>query len=159
LQDDRNKKPLVPEAKAVKDESVALDQRDLLIPSEWTLPPVPEGYTRWVYRGTFKGEEIRAKGRFIAYSFRGADWRETSHFSAGYHHIEAVKDEPVTPYGLPPYPPVPEGYARWVYRGKGLKSDRRIRFASYGVRGNDWVTFPFGCTVGYQHAHYIEAVK
>jgi hypothetical protein len=167
LQDDRNKKPPVPltfaaavaKDEAVKDESVALDQRVLPIPSEWDLPPVPEGYDRWVYRGTFKGEEIIAKGRFIAYSFRGADWRETSHFSAGYHHIEAVKDEPVAPDGLPPLPPVPEGYARWVYRGKGLKSDRRIRFASYGRFDADWVTFPFGCTVGYKSTHYIEAVK
>lgn len=159
LQDDRNKKPPVPKAEAVKDEPVALDQRVLPIPSEWDLPPVPEGYDCWVYRGTFKGEEIRAKGRFIAYSFRGADWRETSHFSAGYHHIEAIKDESVAPYGLPPYPPVPEGYTRWVYRGKGLKSDRRIRFASYGRFDTDWVTFPFGCTVGYESTHYIEAVK
>jgi hypothetical protein len=72
---------------------------------------------------------------------------------------EAIKDEPVVPDKLPAFPPVPEGYSRWMYRGKGLKSDRRIRFASYGRFDADWVTFPFGCTVGYKSTHYIEAVK
>ncbi len=81
-------------------------------------------------------------------------------FSTHAHHIEAVKDEPVTPYGLPPYPPVPEGYTRWVYRGKGWKTDRRVCFATaVALYDLAWVVFPFGCTVGYQHAHYIEAVK
>ena len=168
LQDDRNKKPVQntfaaavtkAEAEADKDESVALDQRDLPIPPEWTLPPVPEGYDRWVYRGTFKFKEIIAKDRHSMYGIGGSYWRGTSHFSAGYHHIEAIKDESVAPDGLPPYPPVPEGYDRWEYRGKGLKSDRRIRFASYGRFDADWVTFPFGCTVGYANSHYIEAVK
>ena len=68
--------------------------------------------------------------------------------------------DPVDPLAdLPPLPPLPEGYSRWVYRGKGWKSDRRIRFASYGRFDTDWVTFPFGCTVGYETTHYIEAVK
>jgi len=166
LQDDRNKKPqqntfaAVAEAETIKDESVALDQRVLPIPSEWDLPPVPKGYDRWVYRGTFKGTEIRAKGRFIAYSFRGADWRETSHFSAGYHHIEAIKGASVAPDGLPPHPPVPEGYARWVYRGKGWRTDHKVCFASAVARyDTHWLVFPFGCTVGYPNSHYIEAVK
>ena len=71
-----------------------------------------------------------------------------------------AQDDPVDPLAdLPPLPPVPEGYSRWEYRGKGWKSDRRIRFASYGRFDADWVTFPFGCTVGYGPTHYIEAVK
>jgi hypothetical protein len=71
-----------------------------------------------------------------------------------------AQDDPVDPLAdLPPLPPVPEGYSRWEYRGKGWKSDRRIRFASYGRFDTDWVTFPFGCTVGYENSHYIEAVK
>ena len=166
LQDDRNKKPVpntfaaaVAKAEAVKDESVALDQRVLPIPPEWTLPPIPKGYDRWVYRGTFKGEEIRVKNRFIVYSFTGICWTKTSHFSAGYHHIEAVKDESVAPDGLPPYPPVPEGYTRWVYRGKGWKTDRRVCFAATTSPYIEWVVYKNGCTVGYESTHYIEAVK
>lgn len=48
LQDDRNKKPVpntfaaaVAKAEAIKDESVALDQRVFPIPFEWALPPIP----------------------------------------------------------------------------------------------------------------------
>lgn len=60
---------------------------------------------------------------------------------------------------LPPFPPLPEGYSRWVYRGMGWKSEKRVRFASHGRFDTDWVTFPFGCTIGYENTHYIEAVK
>jgi hypothetical protein len=58
---------------------------------------------------------------------------------------------------LPPFPPLPEGYSRWVYRGLGWKSDTKVQFAAMG-RYN-WVTLPFGCTGGYNTSHYIEAVK
>jgi len=93
LQDDRNKKPPVAKDEAVKDESVALDQRDLPIPSGWALPLVPEGYDRWVYRGTFSGHTIATKGRYIVFSSGGKDWTKTIYFSGScYHHIEAVKD-------------------------------------------------------------------
>lgn len=100
LQDDRNKKP-VPNtfalvsanaaADAVKRASVTLDQRVLPIPSEWDLPPVPEGYDRWVYRGTFEVIDIDAKDRHILCGYSGWDWTKTSYFSTGHHHIEAVK--------------------------------------------------------------------
>ena len=236
LQDDRNKKP-VPntfaaavakaEAEAAKGASVALDQRDLPIPSEWNLPPIPEGYDRWVYRGTFRGIKIIASDRHILYSLEGASWTKTIYFSGGQYHIEAVKEESVAPdkpptyppvpkgydrwvyrgkgwspihrvscfatatsrglwavykdffasgcpnthyieavktgstapYGLPPHPPVPEGYTRWVYRGMGWKTDRRVCFAATTSPYIGWVTYKNGCTVGYEHTCYIEAVK
>ena len=60
---------------------------------------------------------------------------------------------------LPSFPPLPEGYSRWVYRGKGWRTDKRVRFASMGRFDTDWVTFPYGCTIGYETTHYIEAVK
>ena len=73
---------------------------------------------------------------------------------------ERMGVEPVDPLAdLPPFPPLPEGYSRWVYRGKGWRTDKRVRFASYGRFDTDWVTFPFGCTIGYEDTHYIEAVK
>jgi len=92
-----------------------------------------------------------------------ADFKVTlDKFEAIASRMEAriAQDDPVDPIAdLPPLPPVPEGYSRWVYRGLGLKTDRRIRFASYGRFDTDWVTFPFGCTIGYENSHYIEAVK
>ena len=99
LQDDRNKKPVrftfadcVAKDKVVKDESVALDQRNLPIPSRWNLPPIPEGYSRWVYRGTFSGHTIVATDRHIMFSSGGKNWTKTIYFSGScYHHIEAVK--------------------------------------------------------------------
>ena len=73
---------------------------------------------------------------------------------------ERMGVEPVDPLAdLPPIPALPEGFSRWVYRGKGWKSEKRVRFASYGRFDTDWVTFPFGCTIGYEDTHYIEAVK
>ena len=63
------------------------------------------------------------------------------------------------PIHLPPFPPVPEGYSRWVYRGKGWKSKEKVRFASIALDDPYWVIFPFGCTVGYEKNHYIEAIK
>lgn len=85
-------------------------------------------------------------------------------FEAIASRMEArISDEPVigdaVAANLPPFPPVPEGYSRWVYRGKGWKPGKRVRFASYGRFDIDWVTFPFGCTVGFENTHYIEAIK
>lgn len=71
-----------------------------------------------------------------------------------------AESDPVDPISdFPPFPPLPEGFARWAYRGVGWKSKERVCFASYGRFDTDWVTFPFGCTVGYESTHYIEAVK
>lgn len=71
-----------------------------------------------------------------------------------------AETDPVDPLAdLPPFPPLPEGFSRWVSRGMGWKSEKRVRFASMGRFDTDWVTFPFGCTVGYETTHYIEAVK
>jgi hypothetical protein len=63
------------------------------------------------------------------------------------------------PIRLPRFPPLPEGYSRWVYRGKGWKSKERVRFACIALDDLYWVTFPVGCTVGDEKAHYIEAIK
>ena len=71
-----------------------------------------------------------------------------------------AETDPVDPLAaLPPFPPVPEGYTRWVYRGKGWQPYKRVRFASIGCFDTDWVTASYGCTIGYANSHYIEAVK
>jgi hypothetical protein len=160
LQDDRNKKP-VAKAEADKDESVAIDQRVLPIPSGWNLPPVPKGYNRWVYRGTFKGHTIVAKDRHVLYDFEheDGDWHKTIYFSGNFHHIEAVKDESIALDGLLPFPPVPEGYDRWVYRGKGWSSDKPTKYAYRWPHDKQWNCAKGTAPVGYEGTHYIEAVK
>lgn len=92
-----------------------------------------------------------------------AEFKATlSKFEAIASRMEAriAQDDPVDPIAdLPPLPPIPEGYSRWEYRGLGWKPYKRVRFASLGCLDTDWVTFPFGCTVGYANSYYIEAVK
>jgi len=80
-------------------------------------------------------------------------------FAAAVAKDEAVKTGSTAPYGLPPHPPVPEGYTRWVYRGMGWKTDRRVCFAATTSPYIGWVVYQNGCTVGYEHTCYIEAVK
>ena len=161
LQDDRNKKPVpntfaaaVAKAEAIKDESVAPDG---LLP----FPPVPKGYDRWVYRGRGWSSDKPTK-----YAYR---WSHDKQWNcakgtapSGYEdtlYIEAVKDESNASDGLPPYPPVPEGYDRWVYRGKGWRTDRKVCFAATTSSYIEWIVYENGCTVGYESTHYIEAVK
>jgi len=92
-----------------------------------------------------------------------AEFKATlSKFEAIASRMEAriAQDDPVDPIAdLPPFPPLPEGYSRWEYRGLGWQPYKRVRFASLGCFDPDWVTFPFGCTVGFANSHYIEAVK
>ena len=98
------------------------------------------------------------------------------------HYIEAVKDptpppptrehavsvlEPPAcgvPDGLPPLPPVPEGYDRWEYRGMGWESDKPVLYGCAEAGDKDWgspldpqknLHIPNGTS----YFHYIEAVK
>ena len=143
---------------AVKGASVAMDQRDLPIPSGWNLPPVPKGYDRWVYRGTFRGRTIDAEDRHVLYNFE-EKWHKTMYFSGGCHHIEAIKDESVAPGGLLPFPPVPKGYDHWVYRGKGWSPGHRVSCFAAVTIPESWEVYEDCHASGYQHAYYIEAVK
>jgi len=52
-------------------------------------PPLPEGKTRWVNRGTFKNLEIPAGNREVWWLNFG-DWNTTGYFSDLSYHIEAV---------------------------------------------------------------------
>jgi hypothetical protein len=71
------------------------------------------------------------------------------------------------PNNLPPYPPVPEGYDRWEYRGLGWGNERKPTVFAY-VNKDDirygWGVEDSGevCPVGNgqcSNLHYIEAVK
>ena len=68
---------------------------------------------------------------------------------------EPVEGEPV----LPPYPPLPESYTRWVDRGTGFASERRICFAALRPFDEEWSLLQYGRTIGWDDVHYIEAVK
>lgn len=74
---------------------------------------------------------------------------------------EKAWQESGVPDGLPPLPPVPEGFDRWVYRGTGWQPDTDNP-TTYAINSEEMTTwsihhaqFPFGV----RHCHYIEAVK
>lgn len=73
--------------------------------------------------------------------------------------VKLPANESVAPDGLPPYPPVPVGYARWVNRGKGWRTDRKVCFAALRPFDEEWSLLQYGCTIGWDDVHYIEAVK
>lgn len=82
-------------------EVVALDetnpdptQRVLAWPQELlsiALPEKPEGKTKWVYRGTFKGQNYDGRDRSVFYySTSRKNWIRTYDFSTTLHHVEAI---------------------------------------------------------------------
>ena len=82
-------------------EVVALDetnpdptQRVLAWPQELLsipLPEKPEEKTKWVYRGTFKGQNYDGRDRSVFYySPTLKNWIESYGFSTFFHHIEAI---------------------------------------------------------------------
>jgi len=65
--------------------------RDLPFPDGVIPPPLPEGKTRWIYRGMHAGNPIYIKkNRHVFYSVGGTRWMQTDYFSESLHHIEAV---------------------------------------------------------------------
>lgn len=52
-------------------------------------PELPEGKTKWVYRGTFSGDRIEVNGRAVFYHDT-VKWCPTCHFSTIFHHVEAI---------------------------------------------------------------------
>lgn len=65
--------------------------RDLPFPDGVIPPQLPEGKTRWIYRGTFGLAEARpCESKHVRYSICGIDWRQAYNFSTHAHHIEAV---------------------------------------------------------------------
>jgi hypothetical protein len=70
---------------------------------------------------------------------------------------EPPAPEPEIPAGLPPLPPVPEGYDRWVYRETGWNTKGVDVVFGFHTVGEVWDVeegVPSGSSL-----HYIEAVK
>jgi hypothetical protein len=65
--------------------------RDLPFPNGVIPPTLPEGKTRWIYRGDdfSAGNGISANGRHVLFA-DGDDWYFADAFSYPVHHIEAV---------------------------------------------------------------------
>jgi len=82
-------------AKRMEERELGIDptMRDLPFPDGIVPPPLPEGRTRWIYRGTFLEDDAFyvERPRHIEYFCRNEKrWHLTSHFSTTLHHIEAV---------------------------------------------------------------------
>lgn len=65
------------------------------------------------------------------------------------------------PEGLHPLPPVPEGYHRWVYRGKGwTNDDQPARYIRTNSSGTPWIDcMSERIPSGFRTMHYVEAIK
>lgn len=69
-------------------------------------------------------------------------------------------EESGVPDGLPPLPPVPEGFDRWVYRGTGWKSEGRVPVWAYCFNHSEWTVRKFSLfSPGGADGHYVEAVN
>lgn len=69
-------------------------------------------------------------------------------------------EESGVPDKLPPLPPVPDGFDRWVYRGTGWHSDDRVPVWAYCFNHPEWTVRRFSLfKPGGADGHYIEAVK
>jgi hypothetical protein len=78
------------EARAAEMEAIANPTlRELLWNPEWPEPPpLPDGKTRWVYRGEDWSGVTWARDREVRYFASG--WNHTISFSGYFPHIEAV---------------------------------------------------------------------
>jgi hypothetical protein len=112
------------------------------------LPPVPEGqYRRKIQKVTF-AEVLNEAASKINFNPMGPTLHAFNHFP------NAIPD------GLPPLPPVPEGYDRWEYRGTGWSACNGFTtFASQ--EGQDpWVVrLNSFLLMSNENRHYIEAVR
>lgn len=65
--------------------------RDLPFPYGVIPPQLPEGKTRWVYRGDDWRVAVKADWgtRYVLFLSAG-NWARTNYFSFNFHHIEAV---------------------------------------------------------------------
>jgi len=82
-------------AKRMEERESGIDptMRDLPFPDGVIPPPLPEGKTRWIYRGTFMEDDAFyvERPRHIEYFCEHESrWHLTCHFSTTLHHIEAV---------------------------------------------------------------------
>lgn len=80
-------------AARMEERELGITMRDLPFPEGLIPPPLPEGKTRWVYRGTFLGDDTfyAELPRHVEYFVPDEKrWHATRYFSTELHHIEAV---------------------------------------------------------------------
>lgn len=66
---------------------------------------------------------------------------------------------PLAPEGLPPFPPVPEGYDAWAYRGTGWKAEKAVYAFIKNAHENWHTTVTPNRANGLPDTYYLEAVK
>lgn len=62
------------------------------------------------------------------------------------------------PAGLPPLPPVPEGFDGWEYMGKGWVSAEPVAYGAFKPGYTDWVVHKSSQSAGSLIHHYIRAI-
>jgi len=69
--------------------------------------------------------------------------------------LESVIAQP-----LPPFPPLPPGFSRWIYRGVKWASGTAVMNTSFDEIMDDgsWDPPAMFQTMGHDHTHYLEAV-
>jgi len=82
-------------AKRMEERESCIDHtmRDLPFPDGVIPPPLPEGKTRWIYRGTFPDADafyVEPSRHIEYFCDHDNQWHLTCHFSTSLHHIEAV---------------------------------------------------------------------
>jgi hypothetical protein len=118
---------------------------------------VPRANTEYVdapvdgIRGFFKD------GEFTVTQLGGPDSGFEQHGTPAEPASDEIKEIIPMPRGLPPLPPVPEGFRRWEYRGKGWASNENTYYGYSGVSSPEWI-IRSGRSSG-DPGHYIEAVK
>jgi hypothetical protein len=121
--------------------------------------PAAKGYMM------LKAGDLIQKGDEYAFLNRDNDWVPTMRIGHVYDpasmnpHRRPLPAATAIPEGLPPLPPVPEGYSRWEYRGKGWRSEGLVVYGIDSFR-NEWAWDMLPSrALGLSTLHYIELIK
>jgi len=75
------------------------------------------------------------------------------------NHGNSIQLIAPAPVKLPKYPPIPEGFDQWIYRGVKYASPRAIMVTSFDETEDErWDPPAMFQTKGHDHTHYLEAV-
>lgn len=158
LVDDRSKVPskmTVEQVKEVMEKiySVIDPAMDLKV-----APPTPPPGYRMLNRmrdDIIDGDLIWFEGKWQNYTSERL--KRITDFT-GFDFLYLARTTNPVPLGLPPLPPVPEGFSRWEYRGMGWNVDLAT-YTCLRLGKQEWQPIIKSRANGYQDTHYIEAVK